>query len=171
VEEIDIPKIPLSRKDGKANIDLTDLLIISYLEENPTTKMNNVSQKIGLSPQLVSYHREKHVEGARLITGFNPGRHTKHEDMGICILWSQQHDGNRSSLIPYLHKVSYHSQLEITRLHLPINVRPEASYFTPFYVNPMTIIRFTVPIEHFHDGKWMRLESFIENLEKIIIKT
>jgi DNA-binding Lrp family transcriptional regulator len=167
--EINIPKIPLSRKDGKANIDLTDLLIISYLEENPTTKMNHVSQKIGLSPQLVSYHREKHVEGAGLITGFNPGRHTKHEDMGICIFWSQQHDGYRSSLIPYLHKVSYHSQLEITRLHLPINVRPEPSYFTPFYLNPMTIIRFTVPIEHFHDGKWMRLESFIENLEKIII--
>jgi predicted transcriptional regulator len=68
---------------------LQTLLIISYLEENPTSKMNNVSQKIGLSPQLVSYHREKHVEGARLITGYIPGRRTKHEDMGISLyeLW------------------------------------------------------------------------------------
>jgi predicted transcriptional regulator len=47
----------------KLTLTLQTLLIISYLEENPTSKMNNVSQKIGLSPQLVSYHREKHVEG------------------------------------------------------------------------------------------------------------
>jgi hypothetical protein len=45
----------------------------------------------------------------------------------------------------------------------------ELSYSIPFYLDPMTIISFTVPMEAFSYGKWMRLESLIESLEKIII--
>jgi predicted transcriptional regulator len=68
---------------AKLTLTLQTLLIISYLEENPTVKDEDISQKIGLSPQLVSYHREKHVEGGRLVTGYIPRRRTKHEDMKI----------------------------------------------------------------------------------------
>jgi DNA-binding Lrp family transcriptional regulator len=168
LEEIDIPKIPLSHKDGKANIDPTDLLIISYLEENPTTKMNNVSQKIGLSPQLVSYHREKHVEGGRLVTGYWPGRRTKHEDMGISILMRHHRKEHQDYFLSYLHKVIKDGYADFIRLHIPTGTIFNLNDGIPFIIHPLDMIMFTVPVEHFLDRKWLRLETFVEILEKMI---
>jgi hypothetical protein len=166
--EIDIPKIPLSHKDGRANFDLTDLLILSYLEVNPTIRMNGISQKIGLSPQLVSYHREKHVDGGRLVTGYHLGRRTRLENMKVGIFIRRRQQDSGAYALPNIHRVSYATYYDVVRLHIPSDALFDIHHGISFMINPFDVRMFTVPAEHFLDRKWLRLESFVENLEKII---
>jgi DNA-binding Lrp family transcriptional regulator len=166
--EIDIPKIPLSHKDGRAYFDLTDLLILSYLEVNPTIRMNGISQKIGLSPQLVSYHREKHVDGGRLVTGYHLGRRTRLENMKVGIFIRHRQQDSGAYALPNIHRVSYGTYYDVVRLHIPSDTLFDIIHGISFMINPFDVRMFTVPAEHFLDRKWLRLESFVENLEKII---
>ncbi len=164
--ELDIPKIPLSHMDGVSGFDQTDLLITSYLEENPTVKMIDISQKLSISPQLISYHREKHVEGRRLITGYVPYRRTQHEDFMIRIVMTPR----QNSVVNYLHLMinTTSNNYGCYRLHIPRNIELNMEESIVFDVNPLNVIRFTIPVEHFNDNKWRKLNVMEEMLEKII---
>jgi DNA-binding Lrp family transcriptional regulator len=165
--DIEIPKIPLSHMDGKAGFDLTDLLILSYLERNPSSKMNDISQKLGISPQLVGYHREKHVEGLRLVTGYIPSRSTKHADLKIQFLLGHLQEQKETS--QYLHRLTNIEYYDLFRLHTPADVKlAHKGEIVLYSVNPVNMMAFTVPVEHFLDKKWVKVETFVETLEKII---
>jgi len=163
--ELDIPKILISRTDRISNFDQLDLQLISYLEENPTVKMIDISQKLSIPPQLISYHRERHVDGGRLITGYVPYRRTRHEDFRIQIIATHRQE----PITDYLHyAISTGDNIRYLRAHIPVNIELSLEYAHPFTVNPMDIVRFTVPVEHFSDKKWTKLSVFTETLEKII---
>ena len=165
--EIDIPRIPLHRTDAINNFDLTDLLIISYLEENPIIKMKNISEYLYIPPQLISYHREKHIEGGRLITGYIPTRRTKHRDMQIRII-TRNRKGHGEEFIHYLHSLTRTEGYEYLRVHTPVGVTLDLKDAAMFSINPLIVVVFTVPVEHYADKKWKGLENFAESLEKII---
>ena len=50
--------------------DETDVLLIKELEKDATISLKKLAEKIGISPQLVSYHYHKHVLGRRLLESF-----------------------------------------------------------------------------------------------------
>ena len=165
--EIDIPKIPLSQRETATNFDLTDLSILSYLERNPAIKMYEISQKLAISPQLASYHREKHVEGGRLITGYIPSRATKHQDVQIK-LFMQYRKEHKDDIMQYLHRVTFTEYYALLRLHTPVGTELDVGDTTSFSIDPMSLTRFTIPVEHFLEKKWVKIETFIESLEKMI---
>jgi hypothetical protein len=54
------------------------------------------------------------------------------------------------------------------RLHIPTGTIFNLNDGIPFMIHPLDMIMFTVPVEHFLDSKWLRLETFVEILEKMI---
>jgi len=165
--ELDIPKIPLTHMDGVSNFDKTDLLIITYLEENPTVKMIDISQKLNISPQLISYHREKHIEGGRLVTGYIPTRGSKHDDMRIRVIVRRPQEGVQE-FMHHLHRLSRTDNWDFIRIHIPADITLNLEDAVLFSINPLDMVRFTIPVEHFNNEKWVRIGTFVESLEKII---
>jgi hypothetical protein len=166
--EYEIPKIPLTSGTGPSDFDLTDLLITSELELDPLSKMLEISNKHRISPQLISYHREKHVEGRHLIAGYIPLRRTKHEDMQIHLIYGQD-DKWGSELRQYLFKYSELEHAHVVRLHIPVqfDIQHRTHLISSYIVSEPRI--YTIPTEHLDaDNKWTPLEKFVEQLEKII---
>jgi DNA-binding Lrp family transcriptional regulator len=162
--EMETPNIPFSL-DKASSFDKLDLLIIGELEKDPTVKMMKISQVCGTSPQLISYHREKHVEADRLILGYIPTRRTKHNDTSIYLMYKYkiEHD----EFLRFLHKLSVVEPYNIIRIHAPTNykLKPQGVVYS---IDPMRVKTFTIPKEHFIDKSWIRLENFTELLEKMI---
>jgi DNA-binding Lrp family transcriptional regulator len=163
--ELDIPKVLIRNTSSTCNFDHVDLHLISYLEENPTAKMIDISQKLGTSPQLLSYHREKHIEGGRLVTGYVPFRRTRLEDMRIEIVMAYLGE----QISDYLHYLIYtDDNYGYIRLHVPIKTEIELKFANSFSVNPLDVVRFTIPVEHYVAENWTPLNTFEESLEKMI---
>jgi DNA-binding Lrp family transcriptional regulator len=162
--EMETPKIPFSF-DKASSFDKLDLLIIGELEKDPTVKMMKISQVCRTSPQLISYHREKHVEGDRLILGYIPTRRTKHNDTSIYLMW--KYEIEHDEFLRYLHKLSILESFDVIRIHAPTNyeLKPQGMVYS---IDPTRVKTFTIPKEHFIDKRWTRLENFIELLEKMI---
>jgi DNA-binding Lrp family transcriptional regulator len=165
-EEIDvqIPKLPYYYRDDKTDFDLIDLIIMSKLESDPTVKMYKISEILGMSPQLVSYHREKHIEGRRLIIGYVPIRRVKHEDLKIYLSY---HGINHIESMRYLHQSYNLGGNNLLRFHTPTTYNINASG-PLFEVSPIGVKLFTLPREHFSTTGWTGCKMFIEELEKII---
>ncbi|MCS7137107.1 MAG: hypothetical protein NZ941_01910 [Candidatus Caldarchaeum sp.] len=165
--DIEIPEIPLSRNKQTIKFDKIDLLIIEELEIETTTKMKQISSRHNISPQLVSYHREKHVEGGRMITGFVPVRRTRQEDVQYVLVKKQKESTVESSLIRYVHGQWMTKDETLVRIHKPI--KQDLSPHQPAYtINPYDVISFSIPTEHMVAGRWTSISVFIEKLEKLI---
>ncbi|MCS7129749.1 MAG: winged helix-turn-helix domain-containing protein [Candidatus Caldarchaeum sp.] len=164
--DVEIPAIPFFLTENRVKFDKTDLMIIEELELEPTVKMNDISQRLGISPQLVSYHREKHVEGGRLVTGFLPTRRTRLQDARY-VLVNTVDSIVDSSFSDYLHAVWKKKHGTTVRLHIPVekDVEFSQSYYS---IVPDQVSTFTIPTEHYVEGRWIGLEVFIEELEKIV---
>jgi DNA-binding Lrp family transcriptional regulator len=50
--------------------DKIDVLLLKELEKDAAASLNEVAEKLGISPQLVHYHYEKHVLKKGLLAGF-----------------------------------------------------------------------------------------------------
>jgi DNA-binding Lrp family transcriptional regulator len=50
--------------------DKIDVLLLKELEKDATAPLNEVAQKLGISPQLVHYHYEEHVLKKQMLAGF-----------------------------------------------------------------------------------------------------
>jgi len=162
-EEVEIPKIPLNTGQQQLNFDNTDLLILSELEKDPLVKMNRISTVYRISPQLISYHREKHIDGACLITGYIPVRRTKYTDMKVLI----KHGTGREDIAhDYLHSLIEFTKGCKLRLHVP------TTYVEETLTNEIVSIgvrRYTIPSEYYvTNGKWTGLETFIEQLNVLL---
>jgi DNA-binding Lrp family transcriptional regulator len=164
--DIEIPKIPYLN-GGDKHFDLSDLLIISELEVDPTVKMLKISQTYGVSPQLISYHREKHVEGCRLINGYVPIRRVKHEELAIHII--RYLNSVRLKHVRYIHQVYHLNHAAILRLHTPLDYEPDPAY-PDYHIKSMSVRIFTIPTEHFVGDGWRRVDTFVQELEKILKK-
>lgn len=165
--DVDIPKIPLSRNKQTIKFDKIDLVIIEELETETTTKMKQISSRHNISPQLVSYHREKHVEGGRMITGFVPVRRTRQEDVQYVLVKKQKESTVESALIRYVHGLWVTRDETLVRIHKPVEqeLLPTHSAYT---INPYDVMSFSIPTEHMVAGRWASLSVFIEKLEKMI---
>ncbi|MEM4303292.1 MAG: hypothetical protein QXQ70_05280 [Candidatus Caldarchaeum sp.] len=167
IEGVDVPKIPMSVNGSMVKFDKTDLLILKELEKEPTVKMNTISQRYDIAPQLLSYHREKHVEGSRLITGYIPVRRALHKDMRVILLQTMQNHITDNVKISYLHSVRNVNYGSLLRLHVPLTINLQQDY--KFEIAPLDIVRLTVPTEHFDQKKWLRLAIFAEKLQKLTV--
>ena len=164
--EIEIAKLPLSSRMGLSKFDKVDLVITKELEKDPTVKMKKIAHQYEIPAQLVSYHREKHIEGNRLIVGYIPARRVRHEDLQIYLLHQaieEQNDGLRD----YLLQVKYTSTAIFTTIHAPHNFKLNLRNPT-LRINSETVRQFTIPLEHFSDGKWTTLNMFVDQLEELI---
>jgi hypothetical protein len=76
--------------------------------------------------------------------------------------------GHQDYFYPYLHKVIIDDYADfIDSTYPPAPFLTSTTAF-PFMIHPLDMIMFTVPVEHFLDSKWLRLETFVEILEKMI---
>ena len=57
-------------KDFENRADKIDVLLLKELEKDAAVSLNEVAEKLGISPQLVHYHYEEHVLKKGLLTGF-----------------------------------------------------------------------------------------------------
>jgi len=162
-EEIEIPKIPINTGQQQISFDKIDLQILSELELDPTTKMNKIAELNGISPQLISYHKEKHIEGLGLITGYIPGRRTKYTDMKILM---KHRAGQEDLLHDYLHLLVASTKGCHERLHVP-NTHNE-DILTDEILS-IGVRQFTIPSEHYRDeGIWTRMDVFLEQLNLLL---
>jgi len=75
IEEIpnqgtELPYTLVDPKDFPIMGDETDVYILKELERNPRVSLTNLAKILGISPQLVRYHYEKHVIERGLLEGF-----------------------------------------------------------------------------------------------------
>ncbi|MEM2871723.1 MAG: hypothetical protein QXS50_00150 [Candidatus Caldarchaeum sp.] len=166
--EVEIPRIPLSMNRRRVKFDKTDLLIIEELELEPTTKMNKISEMHEISPQLVSYHRERHIEGGRIITGYLPTRRTKFDNVRYVLVNTVER--RVEGFEDYLHAVWMKKQGTITRLHVPVHAELEMSQ-TSYPIFPDEVFTFTVPTEHYGEKGWASTKPYLEQLENLIKTT
>jgi DNA-binding Lrp family transcriptional regulator len=164
--DIEIPKIPMGSCKNAAKLDTLDLIITSELEKEPTTRMKKIANRYGILPQLISYHREKHIEGGRLITGYVPARRIRHEDLKIYLI---QHAIGESNIDcdGYTMQVKYTDTSNIVTVHIPYTVKLN-SLNSILEISLETVRQFTIPREHYTSERWTSLHVFIEELEKIL---
>ncbi|MEM2766601.1 MAG: hypothetical protein QXG75_05665 [Candidatus Caldarchaeum sp.] len=166
IEGVDVPKIPLSVNKGTVKFDKTDLLILKELEKEPTVKMNTISQRYDVAPQLLSYHREKHVEGSRLITGFIPIGRNIQQSTKMTLLHYTTDNFETDLFEDYLHSIRQANKCLLLRLHTPFSIIIQQNY-PRFEISPSSVLLFTIPSEHYLQNEWTHLRVFEEQLEKL----
>ncbi|MEM2236778.1 MAG: hypothetical protein QXR26_02595 [Candidatus Caldarchaeum sp.] len=166
--EVEIPSIPLCFNKGRTRFDKVDLIILQELEMETTTKMKKISKEYKISPQLLSYHRERHIEGSKLITGYVPFRRTAQEDVQYGLLNIPGNFAYQKVVMnPYLHTVWMTKHGCILRLHIPKWLEPTYTY-PIYYINAYEVVMFTIPTEHFTDEQWTDMNVFLEELEQLV---
>jgi DNA-binding Lrp family transcriptional regulator len=65
-----LPQTLAIPKDFENCADRIDVLLLKELEKDATAPLNEVAEKLGISPQLVHYHYEEHVLKKALLAGF-----------------------------------------------------------------------------------------------------
>ncbi|MCS6784170.1 MAG: hypothetical protein NZ581_03105 [Candidatus Caldarchaeum sp.] len=165
--DVRVPQISVSNGFDEKQFDETDLTLIEEIEVEPKVKMKKISAKHGVSPQLLSYHREKHVEGTRLITGYVPLRRTAYQDVNIVFITQLEESIKDSELKNYHFSTWKLKRRNLIRFHIPADA--DFAYPAPVLnVTALGVRWFTVPREHFIDGKWVALESFVERVTSLI---
>jgi DNA-binding Lrp family transcriptional regulator len=65
-----LPQTLAMPEDFENRADKVDVLLLKELEKDATAPLNEVAQKLGISPQLIHYHYEEHVVKKEMLAGF-----------------------------------------------------------------------------------------------------
>jgi len=160
-----VPTIPYSETNARTFFDKLDLAILEELELNPRIKMKEISKNCNVSPQLISYHREKHVEAGRLVTGYVPVRQTHHEDVKYMLV--SLPNSTNEFYEDFLHSVSISRKRALVRLHMPPWLEP-AEKAEMHIINPYEVRRYAVPVELQLEIGWTGVAEFIAEAEKML---
>ncbi len=160
--------IPITANRIPPHLDEIDLRIIVRLEMNPRVTNLDISRELGVSPQLISYHRQKHVEGQGLITGYIPGWNIEPENWLTAIKLKRSLDGKIS---PYNHLIAELSDgLYIERIHMP--PRDVTKLDTLIPLAEKSIMPFGIPIEHYNleNKEWMQVWMLVKDELSNVVK-
>lgn len=169
LKDLNLPKIPITTHLDPTPIDPLDLSILVNLELDPKTKMRKLSSDTGHSQQLISYHRQRHVDG-RLVTGYIPIRQTKWEDVKVTLIMIPRYGGGEPDAARYyLHSRFITDNDRILRLHSPSNLTlMTQNGCTSLGLRLDSLHLYATPIEHYEDGRWKGLDFFLEQLKHVI---
>ncbi len=161
------PKIPITTHEEPVNVDPLDLSILVNLELDPTTRMKKLSSMTGHSQQLISYHRQKHVEG-RLITGYIPIRRVKWDDVRITLMMAHPDLDEPPEARQYMYSRFITEEDAVMRLHTPatLNLRLYGAY-NLIGIRLDTIAVRAIPIECYGDDGWRKIDFFIEEMKRL----
>jgi hypothetical protein len=167
IEGLTLPKIPITTHEEPVNVDRLDLSILVNLEADPTTRMKKLASVTGQSQQLISYHRQKHVEG-RLITGYIPIRRVKWEDVRITLMMTQPNFDWLSEARRYMYSRFITEDDVILRLHTPatLNLRLHGTY-SLIELRLDAIALRAIPIECYEGYGWRKIDFFMEEIKRI----
>lgn len=69
-ETASLPRIPVEPEASLVKADEIDVLILKELEKDARISFKKLGEKLGISPQLVSYHYHSHLLNRRLLKNF-----------------------------------------------------------------------------------------------------
>ena len=155
--------IPITSNRLPSHLDPIDLKILARLEYNPKITNLEVSKELSISPQLVSYHRQKHIEGQGLILGYTPGWLTEPPNWITAIEISNNIDSSQ-----YSHLILDCGTYCLERIHAPTE-SGIAPHVIPF--REKSIVRYTIPIEHYNveNKTWTKTKRFVEIVEAVVL--
>ncbi|MDJ0269257.1 MAG: AsnC family protein [Aigarchaeota archaeon] len=169
--ETEIQKTPITYNNGTTDVDKLDLAIILRLEIDPRKHNREIAKETGYSAQLISYHRQKHVEGQRLITGFVAELTRESHERKLLIIATKREELIDEALLNYMHlRIETPDSYVIYRLHLPFQLHTK---LTPdiqsLLLHHDKIIRFGIPLEHYNaDGEWTSIRLFLQNVDEVV---
>ena len=170
--DIEMNKVPITTNRKPRILDEIDLKIIEQLELNPRKTNLEMSRELGISPQLVSYHRQKHIEGQGIITGYVAGWLTEPNNW---LTFLQLHNGAEEPPVKTLDYMQVAFKIDLYNVYriytsstnvTLINMEERTLTFKEYSILP-----YTIPLEHYKEEyRWKLIEPFIEQVSKMVVE-
>jgi DNA-binding Lrp family transcriptional regulator len=177
---VGLPQTLAIPKDFENRADKIDVLLLKELEKDAAASLNEVAEKLGISPQLVHYHYEKHVLKKGLLAGFQVFffryepelletvifvfRFFDEESMAkfamslldkpFTLFVSRILDGSTLIVEFSLPKVEFRDLIDSLSTLARLKLVKEYTYYIQD-IRPTVTSRQTLPYEFFKNGKWV----------------
>ena len=178
--DVEMHKVPLTTNRKPDVVDEIDLRILLRLELNPRKTNLEISKELGISPQLVSYHRQKHIEGQGIITGYVPTWTIRQDNVisGVMLLPEivrnnlDLEDNDGLIMDHFLHLSAELTNISMKRIILPaelvVNKLSQTKYLQ--LIHAPSAVQFAIPLEHHETSKWTSLETFLTIIDEVVRK-